>query len=176
MTCTVGNHPLRIHPDAAKKVVPTTPQWPSFAGTSQYVGTTGKVSVWVDPSLGVAGLTNAHDLLNGSSAIVAKNDTIFGTIGGAVNVIVFALGGQTDGTGGADHGGCDYSTGQNIEVCTSFGNSARVLALFEAELSECSMGGNLCGMSTGEALSRWCASVNPLGNALSAVCLNASIP
>jgi hypothetical protein len=38
--------------------------------------------------------------------------------------------------------------------------------LFEAELSECSMGGNLCGESTGEALSRWCASVVS-GNALS---------
>jgi hypothetical protein len=31
--------------------------------------------------------------------------------------------------------------------------------LFEAELSECSMGGNLCGLSTGEGLSRWCAAV-----------------
>jgi hypothetical protein len=72
-------------------------------------------------------------------------------------VIIFALGGATDGTGGADHGGCDYSTGAAIEVCASFGNSARVSALFEAELSECSMGGNLCGVSTGEALSRWCA-------------------
>jgi hypothetical protein len=37
-----------------------------------------------------------------------------------------------------------------------------VSALFEAELSECSMGGNLCGVSTGEALSRWCAAV--IGN------------
>jgi hypothetical protein len=37
-----------------------------------------------------------------------------------------------------------------------------VSALFEAELSECSMGGNLCGVSTGEALSRWCATV--IGN------------
>ena len=36
---------------------------------------------------------------------------------------------------------------------------AMVSALFEAELSECSMGGNLCGVSTGEALSRWCAAV-----------------
>jgi len=55
--------------------------------------------------------------------------------------------------------GCDFTTGENIEVCASFGNSARVSALFEAELSECSMGGNLCGVSTGEALSRWCAAV-----------------
>jgi hypothetical protein len=58
--------------------------------------------------------------------------------------------------------GCDYVTGAAIEVCASFGNSARVSALFEAELSECSMGGNLCGVSTGEALSRWCATV--IGN------------
>jgi hypothetical protein len=72
-------------------------------------------------------------------------------------VIVFALGGNTDGTGGADHMSCDYVTGAAIEVCASFGQSMRVSALFEAELSECSMNGNLCGESTGEALSRWCA-------------------
>jgi hypothetical protein len=35
----------------------------------------------------------------------------------------------------------------------------RVSALFEAELSECAMNGRLCGLSTGEALSRWCATV-----------------
>jgi hypothetical protein len=72
-------------------------------------------------------------------------------------VIVFALGGQTDGTGGADHDGCDFTTGNAIEVDASFGDSTRVVALFEAELSECAMNGNLCGYSTGEALSRWCA-------------------
>ena len=53
--------------------------------------------------------------------------------------------------------GCDYTTGAQIEVCAAFGNSMRCSALFEAELSECSMNGNLCGLSTGEALSRWCA-------------------
>ena len=84
---------------------------------------------------------------------------IFGTTGGPVSVIVFALGNATDGTGGADHMGCDYINGAAIEVDASFGNSARVSALFEAELSECSMNGNLCGESTGEALSRWCATV-----------------
>jgi hypothetical protein len=44
-------------------------------------------------------------------------------------------------------------------VCASFGQPARVSGLFEAELSECSMGGNVCGESTGEGLSRWCAAV-----------------
>jgi hypothetical protein len=62
-------------------------------------------------------------------------------------------------SGVADHLGCDYTTGNAIEVCASFENSARVSALFEAELSECSMNGNLCSVSTGEALSRWCAEV-----------------
>src|SRR5580700_10456802 len=138
---------------------PAAPQWPSYTGISRFVGTSasGRVTVYVDPTLGAPALQNAQDLLNGADRIASANDAIFGTTGGSVSVIVFALGGATDGTGGADHGGCDYSTGNAIEVCASFGNSARVSALFEAELSECSMGGNLCGVSTGEALSRWCA-------------------
>lgn len=137
-----------------------SPAWPGFRGTSQLVGSTsdGIVTVYVDPNLGPQGLQNAQDLLADAPRVVAANNAIFGTTGGAVNVIVYALGGATDGTGGADHMGCDYQSGNNIEVCAAFGNSARVSALFEAELSECSMNGQLCGLSTGEALSRWCAS------------------
>jgi hypothetical protein len=140
---------------------PVPPPWPSYTGSAQFVGTSpsGKVTVYVDPTLGQPGAINAQDLVSDADRIVTANDGIFGTPGGPVSVIVYALGGATDGTGGADHGGCDYSTGAAIEVCASFGNSARVSALFEAELSECSMGGNLCGVSTGEALSRWCAAV-----------------
>jgi hypothetical protein len=143
----------------AKATGPAPPQWPSYTGTSQFVGTSpsGRVTVYVDPTLGAQGLQNAQDLVNDGGRVASANDAIFGTTGGNVNVIIFALGGATDGTGGADHGGCDYTTGAAIEVDASFGNSARVSALFEAELSECSMGGNLCGVSTGEALSRWCA-------------------
>jgi hypothetical protein len=143
---------------------PAAPQWPSFQGNSQFVGTSpsGRVTVYVDATLGDPALQNAQDLVNDADRVVAANDTIFGTTGGPVSVIVFALGNATDGTGGADHMGCDYTSGAAIEVCASFGNSARVSALFEAELSECSMGGNLCGVSTGEALSRWCANV--IGN------------
>lgn len=135
------------------------PKWPSYTGTSQYVGTStsGRVNVFVDPSLGTPALTNAQDLVKDADRVCNDNDGFFGTTGAVVNVIIFALGGATDGTGGADHMGCSYTTGQNIEVCASFGNPARVSALFEAELSECSMNNNLCGLSTGEALSRWCA-------------------
>jgi hypothetical protein len=153
----VMSHPLRVQPHS-HAAAPPTPAWPSYKGTSQYIGVskTG-VSVWYDPSLGAPALQNATDLLADADRIRAANDAIFGTAGGPVDVIVFALGGATDGTGGADHMGCDYATGAQIEVCAAFGNSMRCSALFEAELSECSMNGNLCGLSTGEALSRWCA-------------------
>jgi hypothetical protein len=104
-------------------------------------------------------MQNGKDLVADADRVVKANNAIFGTPSQPVNVIVFALGGRTDGTGGADHNTCDYTNGADIEVCASFGNSGRVSALFEAELSECSMGSNLCGVSTGEALSRWCAAV-----------------
>lgn len=160
------NHPIKKSAPKGKKnkiaaAAAGTPAWPSYQGTSQVVGTSpsGRVTVYVDPSLGQQALQNAQDLLNDADRVVTANDGIFGTIGGSVSVIVFALGGATDGTGGADHMACDYVTGNAIEVDASYGNSSRVSALFEAELSECSMGGNLCGESTGEALSRWCAAV-----------------
>jgi len=160
------NHRIKATPTGKKPVAikrdsPVAPAWPSFQGNSQFVGTSpsGRVTVFVDPTLGDPGLQNAQDLVNDGDRVVTANDGIFGTTGGPVNVIVFALDGNTDGTGGADHMGCDYTTGANIEACASFGNSARVSALFEAELSECSMNENLCGLSTGEALSRWCAAV-----------------
>lgn len=159
-----GKHPVKPTakrgPEAvAPSVAPPAPQWPSYTGTSQFVGTSqsGRASVYVDPTLGQAGMRNAQDLLNDADRVVAFNDAMFGTNQGSVSVIIFALGGQTDGTGGADHMGCDYTTGAAIEVCASFGSPARVSGLFEAELSECNMNNNLCGESTGEALSRWCA-------------------
>src|ERR1700722_6747171 len=158
------HHEFMVHGGAKVQA----PHWPSYKGQSQLVGSSpsGRVTVYVDPKLGAPALQNAKDLVADGDRVVSTNDQIFGTTGGPVSVIVFALNGATDGTGGADHMGCDYSTGAEIEVCASFGQSARVSALFEAELSECSMDGNLCGESTGEALSRWCASVVS-GNALS---------
>jgi len=161
------NHRIKP-PHSDKKPVTTmkrdaqgTPAWPSFTGNAQLVGSSpsGRVTVYVDSSLGAQAQQNARDLVNDADRVATANDGIFGTTGGSVSVIVFALGGATDGTGGADHMGCDYTTGNAIEVDASYSNSARVSALFEAELSECSMNGNLCGESTGEALSRWCAAV-----------------
>jgi hypothetical protein len=159
------NHPIQAdftsttRSRAVKRAAPAAPQWPSYTGVSQFVGTSpsGRVNVFVDPSLGAPAAQNASDLVNDADRVCDANDALFGTTGGPVSVIVFALNNATDGTGGADHMGCDYTSGAAIEVCAAFGQSQRVSALFEAELSECSMGGNLCGQSTGEALSRWCA-------------------
>lgn len=144
-----------------RRAASATPSWPSFQGTSAYVGssTSGLVSVYVDSAIEPAGVQNARDLADDADRVVQQNAQIFGTPPGPVNVIVFALDGRTDGTGGADHGACNFTGGRDIEVCASFGNPSRVSALFEAEYSECCMGGNLCGVSTGEALSRWCAAV-----------------
>jgi len=92
------------------------PQWPSYAGHSQFVAISpnGRVTVYVDPTLGTPALRNAQDLVNDADRVVAANDAIFGTPGAPVSVIVFAPGDATDGTGGADHMGCDYTSGAAI--------------------------------------------------------------
>jgi hypothetical protein len=141
-------------------IVAAGPAWPTFTGTATLVGTSNSgVTVYVDETLGQPGVQNAQDLLSSADSVVAQNNAIFGITGGPVDVIIYAIGGATDGTGGADHGGCDFTTGNAIEVDAAFGSPNRIVALFEAELSECAMNGNLCGYSTGEALSRWCAAV-----------------
>jgi hypothetical protein len=155
-------HPQPIpKPGSAPKPALPSPQiaWPSFTGAATLVGSTpsGDITVYYDQSLGAQALENAQALVASGDTISQQNAAIFSSQPGTVNVIVFALGGRTDGTGGADHMGCDYNSGGNIEVDASFGNNERVLALFEAELSEDNMGGQLCGYSNGEALSRWCA-------------------
>src|SRR6516162_11328347 len=97
------SHPLKRHLQLS---------WPSYKGTANYVGTTssGLVSVYVDPSLGTPALQNAKDLVVDADRIITANNAIFGSPGGAVNVIIFALDGRIDGTGGADHDGCDYAS------------------------------------------------------------------
>ena len=149
------SHRLKRPSPESRTLDRAAPQWPSYTGTSQLIGTSpsGRVTVYVDPSLGNPGLENARDLLSDSDRVAKRNDAIFGSTGGPVSVIVFALDGRTDGNGGADHMGCDFVTGASIEACASFGD------LFD--------GGQSVRRSTGEALSRWCAadvSNNALAN------------
>lgn len=94
------NQPLRpLRLRAPRTAAATTPAWPSYTGTAELVGTSSRVTVYVDPSLGQLALQNAQDLLAGAAGVVQQNNAIFGISGGAVDVIVFALNGQTDGTG-----------------------------------------------------------------------------
>jgi hypothetical protein len=151
-----NHHGLRPPVDAARRK--KTPKWPTFRGRSHLVGTSAShVAVYVDAALGAEAQQNAKDLLAAADTVVQQNNAFFGIQGGAVEVVLFALDGATDGTGGADHMACNFTTGNAIEVDVAYGAPARVAGLFEAELSECAMNGNLCGLSTGEALSRWCA-------------------
>jgi hypothetical protein len=65
-----------------------------------------RVTVYVDATLAQAGEQNAQDLLADADRVVRANDHFFGSSTGSVNAIVFALGGMTDGSGGAAHTGC----------------------------------------------------------------------
>ena len=51
-------------------------------------------------SLGQQGMANTQWLLSSADTIVSQNNTIFGIQGGPVDVIIYAIGGATDGTGG----------------------------------------------------------------------------
>jgi hypothetical protein len=64
------------------------PQWPSFKGTSQYVGTSpvAVAASYVEPSLGAPALLNAKELLADADRVVSANNTIFGASGELVNV------------------------------------------------------------------------------------------
>jgi hypothetical protein len=91
--------PIKKTPTRGRRATPSPPAWPSFAGTSQYVGTSpsGRVTVFVDPTLGHSGLQNAQDLVNDADRIAQANDGIFGTTGGPVSVFNSLLGnGRTD--------------------------------------------------------------------------------
>lgn len=81
----------------------STPRWPSCTGTSQYPGTSpvSQVALYYDPSLGEPGVQNASGLLADADRVDAANNVLFGVVGEPVSVIVFALGGATDGSVGA---------------------------------------------------------------------------
>src|SRR5258708_17841100 len=142
--------PSQVRNNTDNRKIPTSPRWPTYNGALQFAGTSasGRVTVWVDASLGQPAVQNAIALVFDADRIVSAIDKIFGTPGQHVDVIIFGLVGQTDGTGGGDHAGCDYVTGSAIVVCASYGSPARVSALFADQLSESSMGGNLCCLST----------------------------
>jgi hypothetical protein len=139
-----------------------------FDVPTQIVGATadGRVVVYVDPNLGAPGLANAQAVLAWAPQIVRWHDEVFGFSASPVNLIIGGQGMTGDGTGGAYHYGCDFTSGADLYCDGCAGNDAVVAGLFSAELSECYMGDSRalnsadpwgCGWSTGEGLSRVCA-------------------
>lgn len=141
------------------------------------IGVAGSVTVYYDPSLGTQGESLAKELL---ARVVAPYDDVqsdFAVTGGSVNVVVAPLSGNNDGSGGAYHYGCDFTSGGTIYVDATFANaSANALdlevLLYVAELSECFMGaqgkGWNCGYSNGEALSRFYSEIETPPNTIPA--------
>lgn len=136
------------------------------------VGTVGNITVYYDPSLGQQGLDLATQMLNFVIDPYVDLEAFFGISGGATSVIIAPLSGNNDGSGGAYHYGCDFSSAGTLYLDATFANTtvppfSLEVALYVAELSECFMGqqnkGWGCGYSNGEALSRFCAEQTPPG-------------
>jgi hypothetical protein len=133
---------------------------------AQQVGVVGNVTVAYDPSLGAQGLTLAQQFLNAVAGPYDDMQRFFGITGGNVEVVIAPLSGNNDGSGGAYHYGCDFTSGGVLYLDATFA-SATVnpldleVGLYVAELSESFMGpqggGWGCGSSNGEGLSRFCA-------------------
>lgn len=129
-------------------------------GHTVWTGTDGMpVTVWVDPSLGQPGADLAQWVLGQVDGVMRYMDSLFfPTQGQAGNVIIAALNGALNGSTGAYHYGCDFSSGGDWYEDYSAGNGSEVLGLVAAEICESYMGvqgrGWNCGGSGGEALSR----------------------
>jgi hypothetical protein len=146
---------------------------PSLDYPATQVGIVGNIKVAYDSALGGQGLTLARQFLN--AAIGPYNDmqAFFGITGGTVEVIIAPLSGKNDGSGGAYHYGCEFTSGGVLYLDATFASTTvdplnLEVALYVAELSESFMGsqggGWGCGFSNGEGLSRYCAEQEtPLG-------------
>jgi hypothetical protein len=121
----------------------------------------GRVALWYESSAGPQALAVANAILPQIDGLMAGNDQIFGGQGRAGNILLVALDGATDGSTGAYHYGCDFTSGSDWYEDLAFGNPRLTLGLVQAEVVESYMGlqnkGWGCGDSHGEALSRFLA-------------------
>ena len=130
------------------------------------VGAAGNVTVYYDAALGAPGLSLATEMVNAVAAPYADMQNFFAISGGSADIIIAPLSGNNDGSGGAYHYGCDFTTGGVMYLDATFASTAVAplsleVGLYVAELSESFMGlqgrGWGCGFSNGEGLSRFCA-------------------
>src|SRR5262249_47426747 len=75
------------------------------------VGVVGNVTVMYDSALGAQGLSLAQQMLHRVSVPYNDMQTDFGITGGAITVVIAPLSGHNDGSGGAYHYGCDFTSG-----------------------------------------------------------------
>lgn len=164
--------PLRkLLPPGGKRKKRSSQEIQLAAGTGfdypvSQVGVVGNVTVSYDPLLGGAGLALAKGMIKSVSGPYTQMEAFFGIAGGSVNVVISPLSGKNDGSGGAYHYGCNFTTGGVLYLDATFANRTvnplnLEIGLYVAELSESFMGpqnlGWNCGYSNGEALSRFCA-------------------
>jgi hypothetical protein len=157
--------PDMVRPDRTAEQI-TAAQPFGFDYPATQVGVSGLVTVSYDPLLGASGLSLAQNLLKVVAAPYQQMMSVFGITGGPVTVIVAPLSGKNDGSGGAYHYGCDFTSGGVLYLDATFANTTAnpldlEVSLYIAELSECCMGaqgrGWGCGSSNGEGLSRFLA-------------------
>jgi hypothetical protein len=130
------------------------------------VGAVGNITVSYDTDLGAQGRSLATQMLGVVTTPYASMEGYFGIPGGPVTVVVALLSGHNDGSGGAYHYGCDFTSGGVLYLDATFLSTTidpldLEVALYVAELSEAFMGaqnrGWGCGYSNGEGLSRFFA-------------------
>src|ERR1022692_3616675 len=97
---------------------------PGFDYPFTQVGVTGNITVGYDPALGQQGLSLATQMLGAVGDPYSDMETYFGIAGGAVTVIVAPLSGKNDGSGGAYHGGCDFTSGGVLYLDATFSNTS----------------------------------------------------
>jgi len=145
----------------------------SFDFPTQSVGTTkwtgqdgGPVTVYFDPSLPDDAQSKAQDILSRMDDLMAYLDQVFAVQGKAGNVIIAAVNGATDGSGGAYHYDCGFDSdtpGGSDWYEDYSSDTVEIFGLVMAEVSESYMGlqgkGWNCGGSGGEGLSRFLAEI-----------------
>ena len=169
-TCGLVGGPREFLPHGVVRKTRTPEQMaataPSLDFPATRVGSVGNMTLYYDPALGAQGLSLAQQFLNVANRPYHDLVTFFGINGSSVQVIIAPLSGRNDGSGGAYHYGCDFTSGGTLYLDATFANTSinpvdLEVALYVAELSESFMGaqgkGWGCGYSNGEGLSRFLA-------------------
>jgi hypothetical protein len=160
------NYMFGMHPtDAVKPDASTGFDFPTTKlGSSSWLGNDGlPVNILYDPATGANGLACAQNALKGINDLMSYCDAVFGVKGMGGNVIIAAVNGATNGTGGAYHYGCSFGAAGGDWYEDVSQDAVETFGLVMAEVCESYMGlqnkGWNCGGSGGEGLSRFLAEI-----------------